>query len=88
MTDSYQLLLPPLIPAVAALLVLALRSRPAVRDCVPVMGAVAARLSSVVIITSDNPRSEDPAAIISQIIVESVFLTTMAGYIGLVAGVG
>ena len=29
-----------------------------------------------------------PAAIISQIIVESVFLTTMAGYIGLVAGVG
>ncbi len=29
-----------------------------------------------------------PSAIISQIIVESVFLTTMAGYIGLVCGVG
>lgn len=29
-----------------------------------------------------------PAAIISQIIIESVFLTTLAGYIGLVIGVG
>jgi len=29
-----------------------------------------------------------PAAIISQIIVESVFLTTLAGYVGLVIGVG
>ena len=29
----------------------------------PVMGAVAARLSDVVIVTDDNPRSEDPAAI-------------------------
>jgi len=29
-----------------------------------------------------------PSAIISQIIIESVFLTTMAGYIGLVVGVG
>lgn len=29
-----------------------------------------------------------PSAIISQIIVESVFLTTIAGYVGLVAGVG
>ena len=29
-----------------------------------------------------------PSAIMSQIIVESVFLTTMAGYVGLVAGVG
>jgi UDP-N-acetylmuramoyl-L-alanyl-D-glutamate--2,6-diaminopimelate ligase len=33
----------------------------------PLMGAVAARLSDVVIVTSDNPRSEDPAAIISEI---------------------
>ncbi len=29
----------------------------------PAMGAVAARLSEVVIVTDDNPRSEDPAAI-------------------------
>jgi UDP-N-acetylmuramoyl-L-alanyl-D-glutamate--2,6-diaminopimelate ligase len=37
------------------------------RDKRPVMGGVAARLSSVVIVTSDNPRSEEPGAIISQI---------------------
>jgi UDP-N-acetylmuramoyl-L-alanyl-D-glutamate--2,6-diaminopimelate ligase len=33
----------------------------------PLMGAIAARLADRVLITSDNPRSEDPAAIISQI---------------------
>ncbi len=33
----------------------------------PLMGAVAARLSDLVIITSDNPRSEDPADIIEEI---------------------
>jgi UDP-N-acetylmuramoyl-L-alanyl-D-glutamate--2,6-diaminopimelate ligase len=33
----------------------------------PLMGAVAARLSDLVIVTSDNPRSEDPAEIIEQI---------------------
>jgi UDP-N-acetylmuramoyl-L-alanyl-D-glutamate--2,6-diaminopimelate ligase len=33
----------------------------------PVMGAIATRLSDVVIITADNPRSEDPAAIIREI---------------------
>jgi UDP-N-acetylmuramoyl-L-alanyl-D-glutamate--2,6-diaminopimelate ligase len=31
------------------------------------MGAVAGRLSDVIVITSDNPRSEDPARIIEEI---------------------
>ena len=33
----------------------------------PLMGAVAARLSDVVIVTSDNPRTEDPVRIIEEI---------------------
>jgi len=37
------------------------------QDKRPLMGAVAARLSELVILTADNPRSEDPARIISQI---------------------
>lgn len=34
----------------------------------PLMGEAAARLADFVIVTSDNPRSEDPASIISQIV--------------------
>ena len=33
----------------------------------PVMGGVAARLADLSVITSDNPRSEDPLAIIAEI---------------------
>jgi UDP-N-acetylmuramoyl-L-alanyl-D-glutamate--2,6-diaminopimelate ligase len=34
----------------------------------PIMGAIAARLADVVIVTDDNPRSEDPAAIRAEIL--------------------
>jgi UDP-N-acetylmuramoyl-L-alanyl-D-glutamate--2,6-diaminopimelate ligase len=33
----------------------------------PLMGAVAGRLSDLIVITSDNPRSEDPSRIIEEI---------------------
>ena len=33
----------------------------------PLMGEIAARLADLVIVTSDNPRSEDPEAIIAEI---------------------
>jgi UDP-N-acetylmuramoyl-L-alanyl-D-glutamate--2,6-diaminopimelate ligase len=33
----------------------------------PLMGAVAGRLSDLIVVTSDNPRSEDPARIIEEI---------------------
>lgn len=34
----------------------------------PLMGAIAAKLSDFVVVTSDNPRTEDPAAIITEIV--------------------
>ena len=37
----------------------------------PLMGEIAARLADRVIVTSDNPRSEDPAAIIDEILAGS-----------------
>ena len=47
------------------------------RDKRPLMGAVAARLSDLVVLTSDNPRSEDPDLIIDQI--RSGVLSTAGG---------
>ncbi len=38
------------------------------RDKRPVMGAIAGRLADVAIVTSDNPRSEEPRAIIDEIV--------------------
>ncbi|MDQ8758245.1 UDP-N-acetylmuramoyl-L-alanyl-D-glutamate--2,6-diaminopimelate ligase [Sphingosinicella sp. LHD-64] len=45
----------------------------------PEMGAVAARLSDLVIVTDDNPRSEDPAAIRAAIMAGAPGATEMAG---------
>jgi UDP-N-acetylmuramoyl-L-alanyl-D-glutamate--2,6-diaminopimelate ligase len=43
------------------------------------MGAVATRLSDVVIVTDDNPRSEDPAVIRSAIMAGAPGATEVAG---------
>jgi len=34
----------------------------------PIMGSIAARLSDLAVVTSDNPRTEDPVAILDQIV--------------------
>jgi UDP-N-acetylmuramoyl-L-alanyl-D-glutamate--2,6-diaminopimelate ligase len=70
----------------------------------PLMGEIAARLADRVIVTSDNPRSEDPAAIIDEILVgsgpdvehevdrrvaiESAIATAAVGDVVVVAGKG
>ena len=38
----------------------------------PIMGEIAARLADVVVVTDDNPRSEDPAAIRAQLVAGTV----------------
>ena len=44
----------------------------------PIMGAIASRLADDVIVTSDNPRSEDPAGIIAEVVAGAVNpVTTM-----------
>jgi UDP-N-acetylmuramoyl-L-alanyl-D-glutamate--2,6-diaminopimelate ligase len=45
----------------------------------PLMGAVAARLAHQVIVTSDNPRSEDPERIIEEIVVGIKKVSTTSG---------
>ena len=51
----------------------------------PLMGAVAARLADVAIVTSDNPRSEDPSAIIDEIL-EGVLAESPDGPDGVYVG--
>jgi len=38
------------------------------REKRPLMGAAAARLADLVLVTSDNPRSEDPDAIVAEVV--------------------
>jgi UDP-N-acetylmuramoyl-L-alanyl-D-glutamate--2,6-diaminopimelate ligase len=45
----------------------------------PLMGEIGARLADVLVVTSDNPRSEDPAAIIAEIMAGAIKASRPAG---------
>ncbi len=45
----------------------------------PVMGEIAARLADIAVITSDNPRSEDPREIVEQVMAGASEATRPAG---------
>jgi UDP-N-acetylmuramoyl-L-alanyl-D-glutamate--2,6-diaminopimelate ligase len=45
----------------------------------PLMGEVASRLSDMVIVTDDNPRGEDPAAIRAEVLAGAAGATEIAG---------
>jgi UDP-N-acetylmuramoyl-L-alanyl-D-glutamate--2,6-diaminopimelate ligase len=44
----------------------------------PIMGAIATRLADVVIVTDDNPRSEEPASIRAEILAAAPGATEIA----------
>jgi UDP-N-acetylmuramoyl-L-alanyl-D-glutamate--2,6-diaminopimelate ligase len=53
------------------------------RDKRPAMGRIAAELADACVITSDNPRSEDPSAIIAEVLAGSGTATGISGGSGI-----